>query len=68
MSNNHVIELPKLPKNRPIGFDYAGGRFQLTDNSVIFIGIDKDGNPLSPRWICSPLHVIAKTRDAHSGE
>ena len=33
-----------------------------------FIGIDKDGNPLPPRWICSPLYVVAKTRDAQSGE
>ena len=27
-------------------------------------GIDKDGNLLPPRWISSPLYVVAKTRDA----
>lgn len=68
MSHNHVIELPNKPKQRPISCDYAGGRFRLTDEGLTFIGIDKDGNPLPPRWICSPLYVVAKTRDAQSGE
>ncbi|VEG89918.1 DUF927 domain-containing protein [Legionella spiritensis] len=68
MSQNHVIELPNTPKKRPIVCDYAGGRFRLTDEGLAFIGIDKDGSPLPPRWICSPLYVVAKTRDAQSGE
>ncbi|MHA3320703.1 DUF927 domain-containing protein [Legionella pneumophila] len=68
MSHNHVIELPNKPKQRPISCDYAGGRFRLTDEGLSFIGIDKDGNPLPARWICSPLYVVAKTRDAQSGE
>ena len=68
MSHNHVIELPNKPKQRPISCEYAGGRFRLTDEGLTFIGIDKDGNPLPPRWICSPLYVVAKTRDAQSGE
>ena len=49
-------------------YDYAGGRFRLTDKGLSFIGIDKDGNPLSSRWICSPFYVVAKTRDTQSGE
>ncbi|WP_131777953.1 DUF927 domain-containing protein [Legionella bozemanae] len=68
MSQNHVIELPNTPKQRPVFCDYAGGRFRLTAEGLTFIGIDKDGNPLPPRWICAPLYVVAKTRDAHSGE
>ncbi len=68
MSQNHVIELPNKPKQRPIVCDYAGGRFRLTDERLTFIGIDKDGTPLPPRWISSPLYVVAKTRDAYSGE
>ncbi|KTD35195.1 inner membrane protein [Legionella israelensis] len=68
MSQNHVIELPSASKKRPIVCDYAGGRFRLTDEGLTFIGIDKDGSPLPPRWICSPLYVVAKTRDAQSGE
>src|SRR3989338_247803 len=68
MSHNHVIELPNTPKQRPIVCDYAGGRFRLTAEGLTFIGIDKDGNPLPPRWVCAPLYVVAKTRDAQSGE
>ncbi|KTC75375.1 hypothetical protein Lbir_0520 [Legionella birminghamensis] len=68
MSQNHVIELPNTPRLRPVFCDYAGGRFRLTAEGLTFIGIDKDGNPLPPRWICAPLYVVAKTRDAQSGE
>lgn len=68
MSHNHVIELPNKSKQRPISCEYAGGRFRLTDKGLTFIGIDKDGNPLPLRWICSPLYVVAKTRDAHGNE
>jgi putative DNA primase/helicase len=68
MSQNHVIELANTPKQRPIVCDYAGGRFRLTADGLTFIGIDKDGTPLPPRWICASLYVVAKTRDAQSGE
>ena len=49
-------------------FQYGGGRFQLTSSGVIFVGKDKDGHELPPCWICSALNVVAKTRDAKSGE
>lgn len=68
MSQNHVIELSNTPKQRPVICDYAGGRFRLTAEGLTFIGIDKDGTPLPPRWICAPLYVVAKTRDSQSGE
>lgn len=48
--------------------EYGGGRFVVSPRGVFFIGTDKDGNELSPRWICSLLAVVAKTRDAKSGE
>jgi uncharacterized protein (DUF927 family)/phage/plasmid primase-like uncharacterized protein len=48
--------------------DYGGGRFEIGAHGVFFIGTDKDGNELSPRWLCSPLSVVAMTRDAKSGE
>lgn len=48
--------------------NYGGGRFEHSPHGVFFIGTDKDGNELSPRWICSPLSVVAMTRDAKSGE
>ena len=51
-----------------VAYDYGGGRFEVSPRGVFFIGTDKDGNELSPRWICSPLSVVAMTRDAKSGE
>jgi uncharacterized protein (DUF927 family) len=62
----HQILAKKNPS--PILCNYAGGRFKLTTNGVSFIGTDKDGNELPPCWICSPLSVVAKTRDAKNGE
>lgn len=69
---------PALPSpvekgNNPISgdsvaHDYGGGRFEVSPRGVFFIGNDKDGNELSPRWICSPLSVVAMTRDAKNGE
>lgn len=68
MSQNQVIKLPNTFKNRPVVCEYAGGHFKLSDKGVTFNGTDKDGNQLPPRWICSPLYIVAKTRDAKSGE
>ncbi len=68
MSHNHIIALPNATKYRPIVCEYGGGHFRLTDKGVFFISMDKDGIQLPHRWLCSPLHVIAKTRDAHNGE
>jgi uncharacterized protein (DUF927 family) len=47
---------------------YGGGTFDVSHRGVFFIGTDKDGNEQPPRWICSPLSVVAKTRDAKSHE
>jgi uncharacterized protein (DUF927 family)/phage/plasmid primase-like uncharacterized protein len=47
---------------------YSGGTFDVSSRGVFFIGIDKDGIQKPPLWICSPLYVVAKTRDGKSGE
>jgi len=47
---------------------YGGGRFELTQRGVFFTGTDPEGNQKAPVWVCSPLGVIAKTRDNKSGE
>lgn len=47
---------------------YAGGKFKLTTGGVYYIGIDKNGIEKAPSWVCSPLGVIAKTRDSKSGQ
>lgn len=47
---------------------FGGGRFEVSDKGVHFFGIDKEGKEQPPQWICSPLHVVAKTRDEKNGE
>lgn len=51
-----------------LAYDYAGGRFEVSPRGVFFIGKDNEGTESSPRWVCSQLVAIAKTRDAKSGE
>jgi uncharacterized protein (DUF927 family)/phage/plasmid primase-like uncharacterized protein len=52
----------------PARCDYGGGYFESTPRGVVFVGHDRESHPLPPQWICSPLAVVAKTRDAKSGE
>ncbi len=47
---------------------YGNGRFALSEEGVFFITTDKDGREKAPLWLCSPLSVIAKTRNAKSSE
>jgi len=42
-------------------------RFTLAPNGVWHQGIDPEGNPGSPEWVCSPLQVDALTRDEGGG-
>jgi uncharacterized protein (DUF927 family) len=57
-----------VPNDGPNTCKYGGGKFTLTERGVFFTGTDKDGNEKAPVWVCSPIGVIAKTRDAKSGE
>lgn len=51
----------------PTKFEYGGGRFEVSLKGVFFIAEDKEGLPLI-KWLSSPLRILAKTRDAKSGE
>lgn len=37
--------------------------FTVNERGVWFHPRDKDGNPMQPLWLCSPLHVEAHTRN-----
>lgn len=67
-----IDSAPATPANSPqrdsVVHDYGGGRFEVSPRGVFFIGTDKEGNALSPRWVSSTLYVKAMTRDAKSGE
>ncbi len=42
--------------------------FRVDERGVWFHGFSQQGDALPPQWICSPLHVTAKSRDASNGE
>lgn len=68
MSNNQVIALPHAGNQRTVVCEYGNGQFRLTNHGLTYIGVDREGQPMPPRWICAPLQVVAKTRDSQSGE
>ena len=38
-------------------------RFSVTDKGVFHNGVDRDGKPMQPEWVCTRLDVQALTRD-----
>jgi putative DNA primase/helicase len=68
MSQAQVLTLDNKQEKHLKTCEYAGGHFKLTPKGVSFIGRNKDGDELPSRWICSPFHITAKTRDEKSGE
>ena len=60
------------------GGDGAGGgivaptggdmdRFVVSDEGVFYFGVDRDGEPTKPEWVCSRLDVVSFTRDQDGG-
>lgn len=39
--------------------------FSVNDTGVYFNGVSKEGDPLPPRWISSPIEILAMARDPH---
>ncbi len=73
MSENYIYHLSSIRSNKQNNqsdnnFEYAGGYFNLSNKGILYFAKDKDGNSLPARWVCSRLKVVAKTRDAKSGE
>lgn len=58
---------PPAPPGEDSAPPAAGGRdwdrFCVTDEGVFYTGVDKDGEPTKPVWVCSRLDVQALTRD-----
>lgn len=50
---------PKNAAEAPPDWD----RFSVTDAGVFHTGVDRDGKPTAPEWVCSRLDVQALTRD-----
>jgi putative DNA primase/helicase len=42
-------------------------RFRVDDEGVFYAGVDRDGEPTKPEWVCSRLDVLSFTRDQDGG-
>lgn len=48
--------------------NYGAGHFLTNAKGVFYISKDGEGNDRPAKWICSPIQVVAKTRDERNGE
>jgi len=64
------LPAPAAPINKPepMTCPHAGGYFELSQRGVLFHSetTDSEGKAKAPIWLCSPLRIEAKTRDASS--
>lgn len=44
------------------------GHFRISQRGVEYVDDSDSDNPPKVTWVCSPLHVVAKTRDLNSEE
>ncbi len=63
MGNLRPAEIGASPANLPKTCPYGGGQFEINPQGVYFHPGSKEASKDGPQWICSPLHVVAKTRD-----
>jgi putative DNA primase/helicase len=68
MQNHNATAKQGLPVVPMKSFPHGSGRFETSGKGVFFASTDRDGSDRPPKWICSPLHVVAKTRDERNGE
>jgi putative DNA primase/helicase len=66
-------DLISVPKNPPATTpkticSYGNGHFLTNAKGVLYISKDSEGNDRPAKWICSPLYVVAKTRDSRNSE
>ncbi|MFZ2828698.1 DUF927 domain-containing protein [Hydrogenophaga sp.] len=58
---------PSMPPGGPDAPDEASppewDRFMVTDAGVFHQGVDRNGEPTKPEWVCSRLDVVALTND-----
>jgi uncharacterized protein (DUF927 family) len=63
-SEGAALETP-APTPAPKEAEAPRRGFRLDDKGVWFVDV-KDGEQGTPRWICTPLEVLAKVRDPHN--
>ncbi len=60
-TTNELANKDPLKGQHLYSFGYGGGRFEVSDAGVYFVGTDDDGNDKKPLFICSRLDVIGYT-------
>ncbi|EGF30728.1 hypothetical protein IMCC9480_913 [Oxalobacteraceae bacterium IMCC9480] len=68
MQNHNATAKQGLPVVPMKSFPHGSGRFETSGKGVFFASTDREGNDRPPKWICSPLHVVAKTREERNAE
>lgn len=58
---NEVTTNAPLEGQHLYQFSYGGGRFEVSDSGVYFVGTDDEGNDKKPLFICSRIDVIGFT-------
>lgn len=58
---NEVTTNAPLEGQHLYQFSYGGGRFEVSDAGVYFVGTDDEGNDKKPLFICSRIDVIGFT-------
>lgn len=59
--DNEVTNNAPLEGQHLYQFNYGGGRFEVSDSGVYFVGTDDEGNDKKPLFICSRIDVIGFT-------
>lgn len=52
-------------QNSVVRYSFGNGRFEVSSKGVFYVEANNSGTE-TPRWICSTLRVLAKTRDNKS--
>lgn len=60
-TTNELANKDPLECQHLYSFGYGGGRFEVSDAGVYFVGTDDDGNDKKPLFICSRIDVIGYT-------
>lgn len=53
--------------NGPKYHKFGEGKFQIDASGITFVGTDGKGDDTEQIWVCSPLSIVAMTRDEKSG-
>lgn len=63
-----ALSLNQITPVSPTRHSFGGGEFRLTKTGIYLFKDAGDDGEKPPLWVCSPIRVLAKTRDERSGD